>query len=399
MYFWVRIKTTHSTMSFAKDIIASNVPKATEPAIAASAVPANTDAANNEGSGEGEGSNAAKIVENAATPQPAPSVTPAAAEPKPVAPTQDKAEGAKPAETPAKPAGEPLLGTKPDPAKIIADLKALGINVDNLEQLRPTPKVITPEEQKQNEEETREKAIQYGLKNKLFKSADLEQYTLDSKREVRDVALEQFTAQYKAANPEAEDYEIESAFSDYYAEEEDDDNYRKKVMATEMKKVAANVLAEKYPGITNINEDYGEVVKMETAARDYSQVVNNIFSTLPSDLKFNVEGREYTHVFKADSINSVKEQFLSTPSFLAFGQEAVNEGDLKSAVLDTLSTKEMRRAVETIAKAHSDATLLDKEAGRKGIQPDRASAAGSNEFGKTSTYQGFAKEQIENAKN
>lgn len=316
------------------------------------------------------------------TPKPADSATPSTP---PAKIPLEKVEGA-----PAESGDEDDV----DDAKILAALKKRGMDISSLEDIKPKPKELTPEEKEAAKEELKEQSIQFGLKNKLFKTTDLEEFAAAQKRDPQEVALEEFAVNYKKSYPEATDEDVKDAFSDFFGLDLEDGHFRKTLMSSEMKRIADMNLRSKFPQIMGVEEDYQENIRVEQSARTYKERVDKAFADIKPELKITLDGQEYSFPYRTDSIKALKEQFLSAVQFDAFGQEAPDEKVLMGAISESLNAKDMRKAIEVIAKAHADKILLDHQAGRKGIIPERVSSGGSNEHTDSAAYNGFAKDII-----
>jgi hypothetical protein len=206
------------------------------------------------------------------------------------APTQDPPKEAAPAQQ-AAPA--PEIVAKPNIDELSDDdflalyEKRTGQKVKSLDDLKPAPKALTKEEKEAQEELEKTEALEWALATKKIEKNLYDKSIAERAKDKRLIALELFTAQEKADNPDITPSEAEELFAEYYGENEEEGSWRRKKGVAAMNKVADEYLSQ-YKVVDTLTEQYREARNADQSAKDYRKNVTTALKDFPKELAFSI---------------------------------------------------------------------------------------------------------------
>lgn len=271
--------------------------------------------------------------------------------------------------------------------------KKTGRDLKSIDELLKPAVAKTPEEAEAEKAANKEKAIQFGLQNKLFNSEALAAFHIDNARSDRDIALEVFAVAQKNLDDTLTPEQIEDQFREMYYEDEDDDNLKKKIKAQEIKDIAKQYRAYKHDAIIGAEDSYNNHVTAATQAANYKGLVESTVGAFNKKQSFKIGDKEYFSDLTDSTMASVQEQLLSSDMFNRLGQGSVSEEQLQTIVRQSAIIKELPRIVKEVAESYASDVLAAEKLGRRGVRPERE---GGEEIPNTpAEYQGVAKKNLE----
>lgn len=249
-------------------------------------------------------------------------------------------------------------------------------SLDELNQPEPS-RELTEEERRQEEERIRNEAIAYGISNKLFTRKDLEAYLTDKSKSPRDVAFAVFAQQMREVAPGVTDEELSDQFATWAHEHEEEGHPLRKIKEAEMQRMHSSYLNENYGTILQIDQRYVQDQQVLSEGQQYGQTISRLFGDLtdgtkPYEMTFSVGTLgDYKYEVSAETLNTIKDQYLNADTFRALGEKAKDSKLLSEMIKNAIIAKDVNKIIHRVAEAHKAKALLAVAAERHGVLPQR----------------------------
>lgn len=286
-----------------------------------------------------------------------------------------------------KPGEEGYVDPAASSAEEIADDKLLeilrkrsGKDLKSLDEILNPPKELTEDEKRAKIEEEESEALQFGLKNKIFKKGELEAYNADKVKKPRDIAYEMFAAEELKNDDTLTPDDIQARFKSYMMEDLPEDSWMRQRREKEMDAAAKAYMATKYGAIENVGAQYKQYSEVLQRASAYKSNVESVISDLSTEYttSFKDEDGDQKFTFKipADLVLKAKEYFLHQDTFSQLNNGNVSKEDLAVAVNDLIIKQALKPIIEEVAKSYLATKAAALKMGKKGIKPEGTLGSG-----------------------
>lgn len=244
------------------------------------------------------------------------------------------------------------------------------------------PKVITPEQQQEQEQEIQRNAISYGLQEKKFTPEQQEAYSVDKNKDAKDIAFMIYAAtireQDNGVTPEEQlNQEILEGFNtEYGIELEKGDKYKTR-KALQMLQIKDHYMKMVHGNIIGITEAYKKEQAIQQRAKDYTSNIDNAIAGL-GQFKETITDPDGTYEVNVDypqeTLDAISKEFKSEEYFGRFGNEKPEQ--IQQLIKYIAIGRNMKKILETAGSAYYGAKSIAEKAARQGIVPN--GGAGTN---------------------
>jgi len=245
-----------------------------------------------------------------------------------------------------------------------------GRTIKSWEDLKPKEAEVDEETRRQERESDK---ISWGLKNKKFKTKELENFITDSKDNVALVKRLRHQQALKE-NPNITEEEFEAEFADEFGMESGPETRRHKNGQAAINRIAKDILSESYGHILNLENEYSAYERQQQATRQreqkikegakaYSDTLEKIRGDLKK-MKFQMpDAEEYEVEILDESINNA----LSMMSESSWAAQQILKGFTYENLKEVAFTMVVKDNLPLIADQMATQKFRRQAAGSKGI--------------------------------
>lgn len=187
-------------------------------------------------------------------------------------------------------------------AELIAQLKASGIDVSSLDELKTK---ITPKQEarKKSDEEVFTEALQFGVQNGKIKLDDYDKAVKYKSIGDKEIVKEKFVEKLREKNPRMSDEEAEAKFNKRFSAEEKIEEIKGNVLdpdevtdrkityildEDELKDEADKIRKGYWNPIEKVKEEYSSFTKQQEDQKGFFESVENVKKEIPSKVSWNL---------------------------------------------------------------------------------------------------------------
>lgn len=288
--------------------------------------------------------------------------------------------------------GNPPPGDQlPDEATIIRGLKAQGIDVASLLELKakttPPPAEPSPEEKAKLDQQKKNNIRSHALQTGQVTTTELDAFARESETPAIDLAYSLFKKERLAEVPQGTtpptDKDLRDEFDEanfQYAEATDPKRIRAE------KRLNAEVegyLQQTYPKIYDMEEVYNNHEQTQTQRTGYNTLVDDAVTSLGTEITFDLqddkEAVNYPVKFSPEQIAEIVKLYKGDPMFNTVGKAGVSKENLALAMKNSFIAKFLPKILSDVATAHASKKLETAAKGRRGIFDTTSHANDSGE--------------------
>lgn len=181
----------------------------------------------------------------------------------------------------------------------------------------PESKILTAEEQEQENEKRQADALKFGLDNKLFAKKDYDQFQVFKTIPKVDVVMEAFVKEEMAADKELSKEDAEERFKELYHQFDDETSFKYKKGLQQIEQQYEQIKNARFKNIVNVEDVYKGVEKNMANAKVYHQKLTETFNSIDKNLSFEIDGEKINApLFTDEQVEKVKKNYL-TPEMMA----------------------------------------------------------------------------------
>lgn len=263
--------------------------------------------------------------------------------------------------------------TQIDDAAVLAYLKSKsGKEITSLDEFLNPKKELTEDEIKVAAEKREAKKMAYGLENDIFTKKELEGFISDTKNK-QDFVLAAYTADQKSMDDTLTDAEIEEEFFEKFSLEAKEESREYKVGQDLLDNLYSNLLKKKYPKILGLENDFSafekKQEKQEKILSDTPKYKQDI-EQIRNDIK-KVSLNMGTETFETELPSDAVEKVISKLLNPEYATNQISAGWNMETIKQVATTSAIIENLPYIMEKYADAQVLRKQAGIRGVQPDK----------------------------